>query len=139
MILKSNWAVGWNAEEQLHNAAMVRNVVLGDAMASAMYGGNEETRRFAATVLDAIGFTKAANPTAARKGRIGIAAGAISSREIGHIHRVLEKQIYERNLAKPFMGDDELSEYLLRETLRANNREDLLRVDTKGQDVGSHI
>ena len=51
-MISSSWVFGWNAREQTHNSAMVRQVVLGDSMGYLMNGGDEQTRRFAATVLD---------------------------------------------------------------------------------------
>ncbi|WP_415928178.1 hypothetical protein [Slackia piriformis] len=132
--LASNWAVGWNAKEQTHNAAMAKRVILGESMACLMSGGDELTRRFASTVLDAIGFAHSAyNPKEASKGDVHIASGGMRAKDIDYIHRKFASEIYNKHLAKPFMNDNELSRYITEETLRDNGKQeyfDLLAKDT---------
>ncbi len=79
--LTANWAVGWNAKEQTHNAAMAKRVILGESMAYLMGGGDELTRRFASTVLDAIGFANGAyNPKEANRVKPALLATACRQR-----------------------------------------------------------
>lgn len=129
----ANWAVGWNAAEQMHNAAMAKRVILGESMAYLMNGGDELTRRFASTVLDAIGFTKGAyNPKEASKGDVRIASNGMRAKDVDYIHRKFASDIYGKHLAKPFMSDDELSRYITEATLSDNREQDYLDLLTKG-------
>lgn len=131
--LTANWAVGWNAKEQIHNAAMAKRVILGESMAYLMSGGDERTRRFASTVLDAIGFTQGAlGERNVGKGSTAIHS-TMESKEIDYIHRKFASDIYSKHLAKPFMSDDELARYITEETLRANGKQDYL--DLLAKDV----
>ena len=41
-MLKSNWGVGWSASEAIHNAVLMKRVILGEAYASLMDAGNEQ-------------------------------------------------------------------------------------------------
>lgn len=124
--LTANWAVGYTDKEQTHNAAMVRQVILGDAMSNLMYGGDVNTRRFASTVLDAIGFADGAiGEKDATKGDTAIHS-SMTDREIDHLHRKLKQRIYAENLTKPFMGDDELANYLVEQILRFNGKREYL-------------
>ena len=129
--LTANWAVGYSDENRgMHNAVMVRQVILGDAMASLMYGGDINTRRFASTVLDAIGFADGAiGEKDASKGDTAIHS-TMQSREIDHLHKKLKQRIYSENLAKPFMSDDELASYLVEQILRFNNKREYLDLFT---------
>lgn len=131
--LTANWAVGYTDKEQTHNAAIVRQVILGDAMASLMYGGDTNTRRFASTVLNMISFADGAiGETDASKGDTAIHS-TMKDREIDHLHKKLKQRIYAENLTKPFMTDDELASYLVEQILEFNNRRDCL--DLLTQDV----
>ncbi len=124
--LTTNFAVGWNAQEQIHNAARVRQVILGEAMSYLMSGGDEQTRRFAATVLDAIGFTSGAiGDKQASKGDVAIHS-TMKAKDIDYIHRKYASDIYSKHLAKPFMSDDELAKYLFEETLKDNGKQECL-------------
>ena len=132
--LTANWAVGYTDKEQTHNAAIVRQVILGDAMANLMYGGDANTRRFASTILDSISFADGAiGETDASKGDTAIHS-TMKDREINHLHRKLKQRIYAENLTKPFMSDDELASYLVEQILEFNNRRgylDLLTHDVE--------
>ena len=129
--LTANWAVGYTDKEQTHNAAIVRQVILGDAMSSLMYGGNTNTRRFASTVLNMIGFADGAiGETDASKGDTAIHS-TMKDREIDHLHKKLKQRIYAENLTKPFMSDDELASYLVEQILEFNNRRGYLDLLTK--------
>lgn len=124
--LTTNFAVGWNAQQQIHNAARVRQVILGEAMSYLMSGGNEQTRRFASTVLDAIGFTQwALGERDASKGDVAIHS-TMEAKDIEYIHRKYASDIYSKHLAKPFMSDDELAKYLFEETLKDNGKQEYL-------------
>ena len=124
--LTTNFAVGWNAQQQIHNAARVRQVILGEAMSYLMSGGNEQTRRFASTVLDAIGFTQGAlGERDASKGDVAIHS-TMEAKDIEYIHRKYASDIYSKHLAKPFMSDDELAKYLFEETLKDNGKQEYL-------------
>lgn len=126
-VLKSNWAVGWNAKEQTHNAAMAKRVILGESMAYLMGGGDELTRRFASTVLDAIGFANGAyNPKEASKSETRIASNGMQAKDIDYIHRKFASDIYSKYLAKPFMSDEEFAKYITEETLRDNGKQEFL-------------
>lgn len=126
-VLKSNWAVGWNAKEQTHNAAMAKRVILGESMAYLMDGGDELTRRFASTVLDAIGFANGAyNPKEASKSETRIASNGMQAKDIDYIHRKFASDIYSKYLAKPFMSDEEFAKYITEETLRDNGKQEFL-------------
>ena len=125
-VLKSNWAVGWNAQEQMHNASLVKQVILGEAMSYLMSGGDEQTRRFSSTVLDAIGFTSGAiGDKQASKGDVAIHS-TMEAKDIEYIHRKYSSEIYSKHLAKPFMSDDELANYLVEQILRDNNKKQYL-------------
>ena len=126
MILKSNWAVGWNAQEQIHNASLVKQVILGEAMSYLMSGGDEQTRRFASTVLDAINFTSGAlGERDASKGDVAIHS-TMEAKDINFIHSKYASEIYSKHLAKPFMSDGELANYLVEQILRDNNKKQYL-------------
>lgn len=126
MILKSNWAVGWNAQEQIHNASLVKQVILGESMAYLMNGGDEQTRRFSSTVLDKIGFTQGAlGEKDVTKGGTSIHS-TMESKEIDYIHRKFASDIYSKYLAKPFMSDEEFAKYITEETLRDNGKQEFL-------------
>ena len=126
MILKSNWAVGWNAQEQIHNASLVKQVILGEAMSYLMSGGDEQTRRFASTVLDAINFTSGAlGERDASKGDVAIYS-TMEAKDINFIHSKYASEIYSKHLAKPFMSDGELANYLVEQILRDNNKKQYL-------------
>lgn len=131
--LTANWAVGWNAKERTHNAAMAKRVILGESMAYLMSGGDGLTRRFASTVLDAIGFTNGAyNPKETSKGDVLIASNGMRAKDIDYIHRKFAADIYGKHLAKPFLSDEELAGYLVEQTLQDNGRHEylgLLRTD----------
>lgn len=125
-VLKSNWAVGWNAQEQMHNASLVKQVILGEAMSYLMSGGDEQTRRFASTVLDAIGFTQGAlGERDASKGDVAIHS-TMEAKDIEYIHRKYASDIYSKHLAKPFMSDEEFAKYITEETLRDNGKQEYL-------------
>lgn len=135
--LSTIFAVGWNAQEQIHNAARVQNEVLGDAYGYLMQGGDIQTRRFAATVLDAIGFTGGAiGNRESRKGKVSISS-RMEARDIDYIHRKFGREIYLHHLAKPFMSDDELADYLFRETLDACDKHEYL--DLLSKDIHESI
>ena len=125
--LTANWAVGWNAKEQTHNAAMAKRVILGESMAYLMGGGDELTRSFASTVLDAIGFANGAyNPKEASKSETRIASNGMQAKDIDYIHRKFASDIYSKYLAKPFMSDEEFAKYITEETLRDNGKQEFL-------------
>lgn len=125
--LTANWAVGWNAKEQMHNAAMAKRVILGESMAYLMNGGDELTRRFASTVLDAIGFVNGAyNPKEACKGDARIASNGIQAKDIDYIHRKFAGDIYSKHLAMPLMSDSEFAQYVMEETLRGGGKQEYL-------------
>lgn len=126
MILKSNWAVGWNAQEQIHNASLVKQVILGEAMSYLMSGGDEQTRRFASSVLDSINFTQGAlGERDANKGDVAIHS-TMEAKDIEYIHRKYASEIYSKHLAKPFMSDGELANYLVEQILRDNGKQEFL-------------
>lgn len=78
-----------------------------------MLGATLEERRFAATVLDDyLNFTQ---------------RGVSYSRQVDYVHRHDAEYVLKETLA-PKMSDDELSEFLLRETLEDNNEGDILRL-----------
>nr|CRY94726.1 hypothetical protein [uncultured prokaryote] len=125
-VLKSNWAVGWNAQEQIHNASLVKQVILGEAMSYLMSGGDEQTRRFASSVLDKIGFTQGAlGERDASKGDVAIHS-TMEAKDIDYIHRKYASEIYSKHLAKPFMSDGEFAKYITEETLRDNGKQEFL-------------
>lgn len=124
--LTANWAVGWNAKEQMHNAAMAKRVILGESMAYLMNGGDEQTRRFASSVLDSINFTGGAlGEKDAIKGDAAIHS-TMKARSIDYIHRKFASDIYSKHLAKPFMSDKEFTRYIAEETLRGNSKQEYL-------------
>lgn len=125
--LTANWAVGWNAKEQTHNAAMAKRIILGESMAYLMNGGDELTRRFASTVLDAIGFTNGAyNPKEASKDDVLIASNGMRAKDIDYIHRKFASDIYSKHLAMPLMSDSEFAQYVTEETLRNSGKREYL-------------
>lgn len=129
--LTANWAVGWNAKERTHNAAIAKQVIFGESMAYLINGGDEQTRRFASTVLDAIGFTQGAlGERNANKSSTAIHS-TMESKEIDYIHRKFAGEIYSKHLAKPFMSNDEFARYITEETLRANGKQEYLDLLTK--------
>lgn len=126
-VLKSNWAVGWNAQEMVHNSALVKQVILGEsAQAYLMNGGDEQTRRFASSILDSIGFTQGAlGERDASKGGASIHS-TMEAGDIDYIHRKFADEIYSKHLAKPFMSDEEFAKYITEETLRDNGKQEYL-------------
>ena len=125
-MLKSNWGVGWSASEAIHNAVLMKRVILGEAYASLMDAGNEQTRRFASTVLDAINFTSGAlGERDASKGDVAIHS-TMEAKDINFIHSKYASEIYSKHLAKPFMSDGELANYLVEQILRDNNKKQYL-------------
>lgn len=125
-VLKSNWAVGWNAQEQMHNASLVKQVILGEAMSYLMSGGDEQTRKFASTILDSISFTSGAlGERDASKGDVAIHS-TMEAKDIEYIHRKFASDIYSKHLAKPFMSDEEFAKYITEETLRDNGKQEYL-------------
>lgn len=115
--LRASYAVGWNANEQTHNAARIKNAILGDSLGYLMNGGDADTRRFAATVLDAIGFADGAlGEREANKGGAAIRS-TMNAGDIDYIHRKYKGEIYSKHLAKPFMGDEEFYGYILDDLL----------------------
>lgn len=131
-VLKSNWGVGWNSGEAIHNAVLMKQVILGESMGYLMSGGDEQTRRFASTVLDAIGFTSGAlGERDASKGDVAIHS-TMEAKDINLVHSMFASDIYSKHLAKPFMSDDEFAKYITEETLRDNSKQqylDLLEKD----------
>lgn len=131
-VLKSNWGVGWNSGEAIHNAVLMKQVILGESMGYLMSGGDEQTRRFASTVLDAIGFTSGAlGERDASKGDVAIHS-TMEAKDINIVHSKFASDIYSKHLAKPFMSDDEFAKYITEETLRDNSKQqylDLLEKD----------
>ena len=132
-VLKSNWAVGWNSQEMVHNSALVKQVILGEsAQAYLMSGGDENTRRFASSVLDSINFTGGAlGERDASKGGAGIYS-TMEARDIDYIHRKFASDIYSKHLAMPLMSSQEFARYITEETLRDNGKQqylDLLEKD----------
>jgi len=131
-VLKSNWGVGWNSGEAIHNAVLMKQVILGESMGYLMSGGDEQTRRFASTVLDAIGFTSGAlGERDASKGDVAIHS-TMEAKDINFVHSKFASDIYSKHLAKPFMSDDEFAKYITEETLRDNSKQqylDLLEKD----------
>lgn len=91
----------------------MKPVILGELYGSALLGATLEERRFAATVLDDyLNFTQ---------------RGVSYSRQVDYVHRHDAEYVLKETLA-PKMSDDELSEFLLRETLEDNNESDILRL-----------
>ena len=79
---------------------------MGDAMGYLMNGGGVRTRRFAATVLDGfLDFTRT--------------GGAYSS-QIDWLHREFQEDVKKGLYGR--MNNVELSEFLLKETLRSDKR-----------------
>lgn len=125
-MLKSNWGVGWSASEAIHNAVLMKQVILGESMGYLMSGGDEQTRRFASTVLDAIGFTSGAlGERDATKGGTSIHS-TMEAKDINFVHSKYASEIYSKHLAKPFMSDGELANYLVEQILRDNNKKQYL-------------
>lgn len=125
-VLKSNWGVGWSAREAIHNAVLMKRVILGEAYASLMDAGNEQTRRFASTVLDAINFTSGAlGERDASKGDVAIHS-TMEAKDINFVHSKFASDIYSKHLAKPFMSDEEFAKYITEETLRDNGKQEYL-------------
>lgn len=136
--LTANWAVGWNAKEQTHNAAMAKRVILGESMAYLMGGGDELTRRFASTVLDAIGFANGAyNPKEASKSETRIASNGMQAKDIDYIHRKFASEIYSKYLAMPLMSDSEFAQYVTEETLRDSGKQEYL--DLLAKDIRKEL
>lgn len=130
-VLKSNWGVGWNSGEAIHNAVLMKQVILGESMGYLMSGGDEQTRRFASTVLDAINFTSGAlGERDANKGDVAIHS-TMEAKDIDYIHRKFASDIYSKHLAKPFMSDEEMASYLVEQILRDNSKQDYLDLLTK--------
>lgn len=91
----------------------MKPVILGELYGSALLGATLEERRFAATVLDDyLNFTQ---------------RGVSYSRQVDYVHRHDAEYVLKETLA-PKMSDDELSEFLLRETSEDNNEGDILRL-----------
>lgn len=125
-VLKSNWGVGWDSGEAIHNAVLMKQVILGESMGYLMSGGDEQTRRFASTVLDAIGFTSGAlGERDANKGDVAIHS-TMEAKDIDYIHSKYRGEIYSKHLAKPFMSDGELASYLVEQILRDNGKREFL-------------
>lgn len=136
--LTANWAVGWNAKEKTHNAAMAKRVILGESMAYLMGGGDELTRRFASTVLDAIGFANGAyNPKEASKSEARIASNGMQAKDIDYIHRKFASEIYSKHLAMPLMSDSEFAQYVTEETLRDSGKQEYL--DLLAKDIRKEL
>ena len=83
-----------------------------------MNGGSDEAARFASTVLDAIGFC---NGNITFQGvLLGKHAALLEegpTKEINYLHKLKADEIYRNHLAKPFMSQDELNDYLFEQTL----------------------
>lgn len=125
-VLKTNWGVGWSATEAIHNAALMKRVILGEAYAALMDAGDEQTRRFASSVLHSIGFTQGAlGEKDASKGDASIHS-TMEAGDIDYIHRKFASDIYSKHLAKPFMSDEEFAQYITGETLRDNGKQEYL-------------
>ncbi|NBJ65729.1 hypothetical protein D5273_01155 [Enterorhabdus caecimuris] len=81
-------------------------------MGHLMNGGDTQTRRFAATVLDDYyDFTN---------------RGGAYSKQIDWLHREFQENV--KKGLYPRMSDAELGEYLMRETLLDNGQEDCLKL-----------
>lgn len=126
-VLKTNWGVGWDSGEAIHNAVLMKQVILGESMGYLMSGGDGLTRRFASTVLDAIGFTNGAyNPKEASKDDVLIASNGMRAKDIDYIHRKFASDIYSKHLAMPLMSDSEFAQYVTEETLRNSGKREYL-------------
>lgn len=91
----------------------MKPVILGELYGSVLLGATLEERRFAATVLDDyLNFTQ-------RK--------TSCSKQVDFVHKHDAEYVLKETLA-PKMSNDELSEFLLRETLEDNKEGDILRL-----------
>lgn len=91
----------------------MKPVILGELYGSALLGATLEERRFAATVLDGyLNFTQRETSY---------------SKQVDYVHKHDAKYVLKETLA-PKMSDDELSEFLLRETLEDNKEGGILRL-----------
>ena len=130
-VLKSNWGVGWDSGEAIHNAVLMKQVILGESMGYLMSGGDEQTRRFASTILDSINFTQGAlGERDASKGDVAIHS-TMEAKDINFVHSKYASEIYSKHLAKPFMSDGELANYLVEQILRDNNKKQYLDLLTR--------
>lgn len=95
----------------------MKPVILGELYGSVLLGATLEERRFAATVLDDyLNFTQKETSY---------------SKQVDYVHKHDAEYVLKETLA-PKMSDDELSEFLLRETLEDNNEGDILRLLFQG-------
>lgn len=125
-VLKSNWGVGWSAREAIHSAVLMKQVILGESMAHLLNGTDEQAKRFSSSVLDSINFTSGAlGERDASKGDVAIHS-TMEAKDIDYIHRKYASEIYSKHLAKPFMSDGELANYLVEQILRDNNKKQYL-------------
>ncbi len=87
-------------EEQTHNAAMAKRIILGESMAYLMNGGDELTRRFASLPSwMLIGFTNGAyNPKKQVKDDVLIASNGMQAKDIDYIHRKFASDIYNKSI-----------------------------------------
>ena len=133
--LVSNFGVGWDASAQEHSAIRAKNIVLGKAMAGALSLANEEMRRFASTVLDAIGFTDGAlEEKNTSIGNASIHSSGTPFKDIDFVHRKFKSDIYSKHLVKPFMGNDELSNFLVGQVLDDNGEREYMDLLSKDVD-----
>ena len=102
--------------------------------ANLMNVPNIELQRFASTVLDMMQFTKGkVHQMNLQMGNyVGKTSESLGKDDIDYIHKKFEADIYDKHLAKPFMTESELNDYLFRETLKKDRASfDLLMNNTK--------
>lgn len=112
--IEQNYAVGWNSSAMIHNAAKVKHAVFGNAYGYLMNKGDAQMQRFASTMLDQMNFTagKADNYNK-QLGAVKSSSKSAGMKDIDYIHRKFAGDIYAKHLAKPFMSNDELNEFVL--------------------------
>lgn len=114
LAIEQDYAVGWNAAAMIHNAAKVKGQVFGNAYGYLMNSHNATMQRFASTVLDMMNFT-AGKATNFQKqlGNVRAESSSDSRPDIDWIHRHDAENIYRYYLAKPFMSQEELNDFVL--------------------------
>lgn len=133
LAIEQNYAVGWNAAPgmMIHNAAKVKGQVFGAAYGYLMNSGNATMQRFAATMLDQMNFT-AGKVTNFQKqlGNASVKTSNDGRPDIDYIHAKYADDIYAKHLARPFMSQEELNEFILDGLLdKAPEFKDLLTRD----------
>ena len=131
LAIEQDYAVGWNAAAMIHNAAKVKGQVFGNAYGYLMNSGDATMQRFAATMLDQMNFT-AGKVTNFQKqlGNARVKTSSDGRPDIDYIHAKYADDIYAKHLARPFMSQDELSDFILDGLLdKAPEFKDLLTRD----------